>query len=166
MSGGFGNDTYFVDIPADLITESSAAGGYDTVVSTVSRGLGNYLEKLVLSGTASISGYGNALDNSINGNTVNNSLYGYAGNDFLNGGAGNDTILSGFGNDTIIGGSGMDTFVFDSILNASANMDSIVDFSVADDTIRLDQTFSSKLTTLGTLNYRLFQFLNHRRGAG
>ena len=156
MSGGFGNDTYFVDSPAELTTETSAAGGYDTVVSTASRGLGNYLEKLVLSGTASISGYGNALDNSITGNTAANSLYGYAGNDFLNGGAGNDTISSGFGNDTMIGGGGMDTFAFDSILNASANMDTIADFSVVDDTIRLDRTFFAKLTTLGTLNTAFF----------
>jgi Ca2+-binding RTX toxin-like protein len=128
------------------------------VLSTVSRGLGNYLEKLVLSGTAWINGYGNALDNFITGNIVNNSLYGYAGNDFLTGGAGDDTISSGFGNDTIIGGGGMDTFAFDSILNASANMDTIADFSVVDDTISLDRTIFAKLTTLGTLNTAFFKF--------
>ena len=64
--------------------------------------------------------------------------------------------MSGFGNDTIIGGGGMDTFVFDSILNASANMDTIADFSVVDDTIRLDRTIFAKLTTLGTLNTAFF----------
>ena len=36
-------------------------------------------------------------------------------------------------------------------------MDSLTDFAVADDTIRLDQAVSSKLTTLGSLNAGLFR---------
>ena len=129
MVGGAGNDTYFVDTPADITTETGPADGYDTVVSTVTRGLGNYLEKLVLTGTAAINGYGNALANPIAGNTANNALYGYAGNDFLFGSAGNDVLNGGAGNDTMTGGTGLDTFVFDNILNATTNKDSITDFT-------------------------------------
>ena len=111
MVGGAGNDIYFVDNPADSTTETGLADGYDTVVSTVARVLGDYLEKLILSGTAAINGYGNALDNSIIGNAANNVLYGYAGNDSLNGGTGNDILYGNIGNDTLNGGAGIDTMV-------------------------------------------------------
>lgn len=58
-------------------------------------------------------------------------------NDFLVGGAGND-MLSGFeGIDSLLGGAGSDTFVFDTRLGAG-NVDLILDFNAAADTIKLD----------------------------
>ena len=60
-------------------------------------------------------------------------------NDFLVGGAGNDTIKGGLGTDTLLGGGGHDTFVFDTKLDGKANVDIILDFSVADDTIQLSR---------------------------
>ena len=45
----------------------------------------------------------------------------------------------GLGNDTLTGGAGKDAFVFDSA--TAANVDTITDFSHADDTIRIDNAF-------------------------
>lgn len=64
-------------------------------------------------------------------------LLGGAGIDVLDGGVGDDTVNGGLGNDTLTGGVGQDTFIFSTALGA-ANVDRILDFNVADDTIRLD----------------------------
>jgi Ca2+-binding RTX toxin-like protein len=121
LIGGNGNDTYIVDNLADVITETSATGGVDTVNASINWTLGNELENLYLTGTA-ISGTGNALDNTIAGNSANNSIYGLdgkdylrggTGNDYLDGGNGNDYLDGGIGIDTMIGGSGNDTYLVD-----------------------------------------------------
>jgi Ca2+-binding RTX toxin-like protein len=130
MTGGAGNDTYVIDNVGDRAIEASTTGGTDTVQSAVSFSLGGqFLEKLVLTGSAAINGTGNSLANSLTGNAAANVLVGVEGDDQLFGRAGNDTLN---------GGSGLDRFQFDSALGA-ANVDKIVDFSVADDTIMLDR---------------------------
>ena len=158
MAGGLGNDTYYVDNAADLTTETSTlATEIDTVVSTVSRTLGANIERLTLAGSAAINGTGNTLNNTLTGNAAANTLNGAAGNDVLSGGVGNDTLIGGLGNDTLVGGAGKDIFLFDTTLNATTNRDSLTDFSVVDDTIRMDRTIFARLTTLGTLNSALFK---------
>jgi len=99
MKGGVGNDTYFVDTTSDIITEYTNEG-IDSVYSSSSYTLSNNLENLTLTGTYTINGTGNALDNYITGNSKNNTLLGLTGNDTLDGGSGNDTMKGGTGNDT------------------------------------------------------------------
>ena len=98
LVGGTGDDTYVIDVAADVVTEN-ANEGIDTVRSAVTYTLGSNLENLVLAGTSTINGTGNALDNLLAGNGANNTLTGGAGNDTLDGGAGNDTLVGGAGND-------------------------------------------------------------------
>lgn len=100
MEGGTGNDTYRVDNILDVVTESSATGGTDTVISTITESLSANVEHLTLTGTAAINGLGNTLANRIVGNSAGNRLTGGAGNDTLDGGGGADTMLGGTGNDT------------------------------------------------------------------
>ena len=82
--------------------------------------------------------------NSLTGTSSANSLTGTSGNDLINGGAGDDKIWAKNGSDVLIGGAGKDTFTFDTKL-ASTNVDTIIDFNVADDTIRLNDTVFTKL---------------------
>lgn len=91
LDGGAGNDTYYIDNASDKVIESSSGGGTDSVVSSVSATLGNNLEFLSLSGTASINATGNSLGNILSGNSGNNVLNGMAGTDIMVGGLGNDT---------------------------------------------------------------------------
>ncbi len=130
MSGGAGNDTYYVDNLLDVVSETkddgSDAGGVDRVFSTVDYTLGAFIENLNLDGAGNISGIGNSLQNNIYGNGGDNFLSGMNGNDKIKGGAGNDTISGGKGNDILEGGAGADSFVF---LSAVANgTDHITDF--------------------------------------
>ena len=146
MRGGAGNDVYLVDSVNDKTIEVTS-GGTDTVKSSISWSLAANVEKLVLTGTKSINGTGNAFGNTITGNAAANKLIGNGGNDVLKGGGGNDTLLGGAGSDTLVGGAGKDSFVFNT---ASNECDTIVDFDGDDDSILLDQTVFSELAT-GTL---------------
>jgi len=101
MRGGLGNDTYIVDNTGDVVTEN-ANEGTDTVQSSITYTLGGNVENLTLTGTATINGTGNALNNALIGNSANNTLTGGAGNDRLDGGVGNDTLVGGTGDDTYV----------------------------------------------------------------
>jgi Ca2+-binding RTX toxin-like protein len=113
MLGGMGDDTYYVDDALDVTTETSSLGGVDTVISSVTRGLGTALEHLVLTGTA-LNGTGNASANRMEGNAGANSLFGGAGDDTLLGGGGNDTLNGSTGADQMEGGAGNDLYTVDS----------------------------------------------------
>lgn len=101
LIGGAGNDTYLIDSAAEKVTEKGGAGT-DTVVAVFAYTLGTYLENLTLTGSASIDGTGNGLDNLLLGNSGVNTLTGGAGNDTLDGAAGSDRLVGGTGNDTYV----------------------------------------------------------------
>ncbi|MDZ7858763.1 LamG-like jellyroll fold domain-containing protein [Sphaerotilus sp.] len=109
MAGGAGNDTYFVDNTADVVNEAAGAGT-DQVNASVSYTLKANVERLTLTGSANLNGYGGDDANTLTGNSGHNLLDGGAGNDTLIGGAGNDTLLGNAGDDSMLGGSGNDTY--------------------------------------------------------
>ncbi|QRM28673.1 polysaccharide lyase family 7 protein [Microvirga sp. VF16] len=80
----------------------------------------------------------------INGTSSANSLTGTSGNDLIDGKGGDDKIWAKNGSDVLIGGAGKDSFTFDT-KPGTKNVDVIVDFNVADDTIRLNDTAFTKL---------------------
>jgi VCBS repeat-containing protein len=117
MTGGLGNDVYVADETGDVLNEL-AGGGTDRVESSANYSLGAEIENLTLTGTAALSGTGNALANHIIGNAGANLLDGGAGADLIAGGAGDDQIDGGTGDDQMAGGLGDDTFTVDSALDA------------------------------------------------
>ena len=85
------------------------------------------VEKLVLQGGSSLSGTGNAM---------NNSLYGNSGDNTLNGGAGADVLT---------GNTGKDIFMFNA---DQANGDIVVDFDAASvPSLTYSNTVSPALST-------------------
>ncbi|MCG7392164.1 calcium-binding protein [Microvirga sp. ACRRW] len=148
MVGGTGNDVYYVNHKSDKVVETSSKHGTDTVYSKVSYTLGSYLEKLIGEGSSAITLSGNASSNTITGNLAKNTIKGQGGNDVIDGGLGNDVLY---------GGTGKDAFVFSTTLNKSKNVDTIKDFSVRDDTIRLENAIFTKLTKTGKLNKSFFK---------
>jgi Ca2+-binding RTX toxin-like protein len=135
MTGYGGNDRYFVDNPLDKAIEA-AGGGADQVFASVSYTLTANSEIETLSttnaaGTTTINLTGNNFAQTIQANTGANVLDGKAGND----------TLQGFG--------GSDIFRFSTTLGA-ANIDHILDYSVAADTIQLENAVFAGLAG-GTL---------------
>jgi Ca2+-binding RTX toxin-like protein len=93
MNGGLGNDYYILDSLSDLVVESSALGGNDSVVAQVSGyTLTGNTEWLILSSTAT-TGTGNELANTLIGNSLASTL---------NGGAGIDSMIGNFRNDFFV----------------------------------------------------------------
>ena len=136
LMGRAGNDLYFVDNASDSITELGGEG-LDEVRTSGSFTLNPGADVEILrttddNGTASINLAGNASGNAVRGNN---------GTNLINGADGNDT-LTGLG--------GADSFLFNNPLDAAANVDTITDFNVADDTIQIDNGIFDGLA-LGTL---------------
>ncbi|MFC4172248.1 M10 family metallopeptidase C-terminal domain-containing protein [Microvirga sp. GCM10011540] len=77
-------------------------------------------------------------------------LVGTKRTDKLVGGAGHDKLYGKSGKDVLTGGAGQDIFVFDTKPNKKKNLDTIRDFSVADDTIWLDNKIFKKLGKKGS----------------
>jgi Ca2+-binding RTX toxin-like protein len=150
MSGGTGNDKYSVDSAGDTVLELPG-GGVDLVRSTVSFVLGDEVDYLTLTGAGAIDGTGNALVNVMVGNNGANTLTGLGGNDNLAGLGGNDVLAGGTGKDRLNGGAGQDAFVFDTTPVSVTQTDFITDFSVADDTIWLDDAVFTALGAPGAL---------------
>jgi serralysin len=95
--------------------------------------------------------YGTSGSDTIHGLGGADKLYGQQGNDRLEGGSGNDYLYGGDGHDVLVGGSGYDNFVFNTELTQATNLDQIVDFSTAYDTIRLENAVFQALASTGTL---------------
>ncbi len=94
MTGGTGDDTYYVDSAGDTVIEANGEG-IDQVFSTVSFSLvGQYVEKLTLTGGGNTNGTGNSLANTLTGNSGSNVLNGRTGADVMTGARATTPIMS------------------------------------------------------------------------
>lgn len=151
LAGGTGDDTYVVDNASDVVTEN-AAEGTDTLLSSITLTLAANVENLTLTGTAALSGTGNAANNVLTGNSASNTLTGAAGNDTLSGGAGADTMAGGVGNDTYLFGRGDGADIVQENDTVSGNTDVLQFLSgVAMDQIWLRQVSNNlEVSIIGT----------------
>jgi Ca2+-binding RTX toxin-like protein len=142
MRGLGGNDIYRVFNTGDTIVESASQGTADRVMTTVNYTLGTgvHIELLTTNSSA-----GTAAIN-LTGNEIAQEIIGNAGNNRLEGRGGADT-LRGLGGD--------DTFVFATKLGGG-NVDTILDFNVADDRFLLSDSIFTALAT-GTLAAAAFR---------
>ena len=119
LNGGVGDDTYVIDSATDTITEATNSG-IDTIRSSVPYTLRANLENLRLTGTRTINGTGNNVNNIVFGNIANNTLNGRGGDDTLDGNLGNDTLNGDEGNDSLQGGPGNE------VLNGGSGNDILI----------------------------------------
>jgi Ca2+-binding RTX toxin-like protein len=89
----------------------------------------------------------------LDGGSGNDTIEGSNGKDTLLGGSGNDTLVGGIDDDTLTGGSGVDSFLFNS---SSEGVDSITDFKVTEDKIRINNSGFDDSLSLGTLDPSAF----------
>ena len=138
MNGGLGNDRYWVDNPADVLSDT---GGTDTVIAeNTGWTLASGFENLVVNNgelETAVDGIGNELDNVLDGRSGNLMTTGGDGwHVRLDGRGGNDTLYGSSQSDTLTGGAGADRFVLDDPHGGA--QDRIVDFAPGTDKLRLD----------------------------
>jgi Ca2+-binding RTX toxin-like protein len=121
LVGGAGDDVYHVDA-SDEVYEYSGEGRDVVYASTSFQLRGNSHVEIL-----SASDYGSTAAINLAGNEFDNLIYGNAGSNVIDGKGGNDTL---------IGMGGADTFAFTTALGSN-NVDSIIGFDAADDTILL-----------------------------
>jgi|GEM_PF-6690736 len=107
------------------------------------------------------SGRGN---DTVSGDSGNDRIYGSSGDDRLSGGSGDDRLYGGWGLDSFRGGDGKDAFVFYSAA-AATNIDTIRDFSIADDTIWLQNSVFKGIGSAGRLKLGIFRTSEEARDA-
>jgi serralysin len=143
LSGGLGDDILVGGTGADALKgdDGSDTASYATATARVIARLAN---PGINTGDAAGDTY-NSIEN-LTGSKFNDGLNGSNAANVINGGAGNDVIKGYGGNDTLTGETGQDVFIFSAALSAATNVDTITDFSVADDTISLDDFVFTALT--------------------
>ena len=118
MMGGRFPDTYVVDDPGDVVSDTNAFA-IDTVLSSVSFILGPNLENLTLTGVGAINGTGNELNNVLTGNSAVN---------VLTGGAGDDTYIIGAGDMIVeLPGQGIDTVSTDQSYTLTGEWENVLE---------------------------------------
>ncbi len=135
---GSGNDNVFGTGGANVIQTNA---GNDTIDG----------------GAGNDSLYGGAGNDELVGGSGLDFLYGGAGNDRLFGKPGNDFLYGGAGEDTLIGGFDTDLFFFDTDPSSVDNVDRIIGFDFADDTIVLDSAIFTNLA-VGFLPDNAFRY--------
>ena len=141
LVGQGGNDVYYVDVAGTQVSEGAGAGT-DAIYTSVSYALAAGSEVEILSS----NDYGATTALDLTGNGSAQVVTGNAGANTLNGGGGADTLH---------GMAGADAFAFTTALGGG-NVDAIADFSVADDTIQLDDAIFTGIGGTGALNANAF----------
>ncbi|NWK95250.1 hypothetical protein DM806_06145 [Sphingobium lactosutens] len=162
LQGGAGNDTLNGGAGVDTADYTDATAGVTVSLSASGAQATGGSGSDTLSGIENVTGSG--FNDVFTGSSANNVMKSGAGNDNLNGGGGDDTLDAGGGNDFLNGGSGSDTltgglgndiFAFFNGLGAT-NVDTIVDYAVANDVIELASAAFGGLP-VGTLAAAAFQ---------
>lgn len=134
LQGGAGADLLDGGLGIDTVSYSGATTG---VVANLAAPAGNTRDA---AGDIYVS-----IEN-LTGTDHNDRLTGNAFENRIAGGSGNDVLNGGDASDRLSGGAGTDAFVFGSALDALANVDIVLDYSVADDRIWLDDAIFTTLT--------------------
>jgi len=137
MQGGGGDDLYVVDNAADVVEETDFAAGNDTVRASISYTLGEWVDALILTGTAA-NGTGNAGNNVLAGNAGANRLDGGEGIDVMEGGSGNDVYVVDDAGDQVIesalGGTDRVESSISYVLGTNVENLTLLGFGIADGT--------------------------------
>jgi serralysin len=145
LFGGLGSDKLWGNTGNDRI---AGEGGNDQLV-------GDKGNDWLSGGTGNDRLFGEAGADTLDGGNSKDHLLGGDGKDDLRGGSGNDTLYGGKGSDILRGGAGMDNFVFNEKPTRS-NIDRIVDFNAANDTIMIEDFYFANVGQRGRLTTDAF----------
>ncbi|MCZ8141182.1 MAG: calcium-binding protein, partial [Acetobacteraceae bacterium] len=144
LQGGAGNDSISGGAGLDLVSYGELTSGQSVTVNLATGRATGAAGSDTLAGIEDVQG-GSGND-SLLGDGLASLLDGGSGNDSLSGGGGDDTLNGAYGNDLLIGGAGRDQFIF----NVEDVGETIQGYSVADDTILLDNAIFTGIGAAGS----------------
>ncbi len=159
INGGNGSDTLDyryaknavnINLSTKRVTEAS---NLIDQFNSIENAVGSDFDDTIAGNSSDNILVGRAGNDVINGDKGNDQLFGGEGNDQIAGGSGNDFLNGGAGNDTLTGGAGSDRF---SLSNLSDGVDTITDFTVADDLIEILASGFGGNLSLGQLDIGQF----------
>ena len=162
QSGGDGNDDLSSGYSDDILSGGAGADKLNGGSGDDTASYADAAARVVVSLMNAANNTGDALGDiftsieHLRGSAAGDSLAGSALQNFIDGGGGNDTLYGYGGNDKLTGGAGADSFVFSSSPHSATNTDTITDFNVADDTVRLDDRIFTAAGAPGTLDANAF----------
>lgn len=124
----FGTDADDLFVAGDGNDVINAQRGDDSIVG----GLG---DDIIIGGFGDDIIEAGAGNDTIFGESDNDHINGDLGDDLIDGGEGADTLFGGAGSDTLFGGAGEDVFEFNLEDFAADEVDTIVDFNFAEDSL-------------------------------
>jgi serralysin len=148
---GGGIDTYDLSNYSTNLSIDLRPGSYSgfTITQRAYLGDGHYARGNVFNALQYERNPASLIENAKGGSGADRLLGNEAANN-LSGGSGNDLLYGYGGRDVFTGGAGADSFAFASPLSSNS-VDTIRDFSVPADTIRLENAYFHALTRTGTL---------------
>jgi serralysin len=145
---GGGSDTYDLSNYATNLNVDLRPGQWSRLAATQTAQLGDgHLARGNIANALTYHGDVRSLIENVVGGVGNDVIMGNGIANDLKGGTGADRLHGFEGNDILSGGAGKDVFVFDTKTGSTSNLDRITDFSVADDTIHLENAVFTKLAT-------------------
>jgi Ca2+-binding RTX toxin-like protein len=135
IAGGLGNDVLVGGLGDDTLD-----GGFGIDRAEYNTAFSGVTVNLTITTPQNTIGAG--IDSIINIENVSGSRF----DDTLIGNASANVISGHQGNDTLTGGEGVDKFLFNTTLDRLNNVDTVTDFNLADDRIRLDNKIFTQFT--------------------
>jgi len=154
---GGGNDTYDFSNYTTALSVDLAPGQWSRVATSQLAELGNgRFARGNIANAMTHDGDSRSLIENAIGGSGNDTIVGNVAANSLNGGAGSDRLNGMQGNDSLTGGAGSDIFIFNTAPSGTTNVDRILDYSVAADTIHLENAVFTTLGAPGKLSSSAF----------
>lgn len=135
---GGGTDTYDFSNKTANLTVNLNAGEGSTFGPLADLGDGHHMARANVYNALLYKGKTASLIENATGGTGNDKFTGNVLANTLIGGDGNDRLDGSYGNDILTGGNGNDVFIFRTLLDGVNNVDSITDYTVGSDLVRLE----------------------------
>ncbi|MCC5622304.1 hypothetical protein [Nostoc sp. CHAB 5715] len=150
----YATDAVIINLSTEIVAEST---NFTDKFNAIENAVGSDFDDTIIGNDGDNILVGRAGNDVINSDKGNDRLFGDSGDDLIQGDRGDDLLNGGAGNDTLTGGGGRDRFSF---TQPNHRIDTITDFTVADDLIEISASGFDNNLAFGQLDISQFTLGN------